>query len=368
VSKTSTQRRLVPGSATADGTHRLAEQHATGTRPGFYRRFGGHGLQVSALGIGTYLGACDGADDDRYTAAVRHALSAGINLVDTAINYRCQRSERNVGQSLQAAIDAGELSRDEVVICTKGGYIPLDGHPPEGRDAYRAYLEREYFDAGIMTPEDVVAGGHSLAPAFIADQIQRSRRNLGVETIDVYYLHNPEQQLDVLDRDALYDRLAAAFGVLEEKCRAGEIGCYGVATWNGLRVAPEDRGHLGLLDVHGAAVRAGGEQHHFRVVQLPVNLAFTEGVRSPTQQLLDGQRVPLIHAAAELGVSVVASATLLQSKLTTGLPSQLRNALPGCTTDAQRAIAFVLSLPVITAALVGMRTSEHVAENLRAVW
>ncbi len=367
VSTLRTQSTTGTGHATADGTSRFAGRHAAIVRPGFFRRFGAAGLQVSPIGLGTYLGACDDGDDRRYTAAIRHALSRGINLIDTAINYRCQRSERSVGSALREAIEDGELKRDEVVICTKGGYVPLDDSPPQGREEYLAYLRREYFDAGIMQPSDVVAGGHCLAPSFLEDQLRRSRQNLGVETVDVYYLHNPEQQLDHIPADLLYTRVRDAFAMLERKCRNGEIGCYGVATWGGLRVGPDARGHLSLFALHAAAVEAGGERHHFRAVQLPINLAFTEGIRSETQQLLDGRRVPLLNAAAELGISVVASATLLQSKLTSGLPAQLRDALPGCTTDAQRAIAFVLSLPVITAALVGMRTREHVDENLAGV-
>jgi aryl-alcohol dehydrogenase-like predicted oxidoreductase len=63
---------------------------------------------------------------------------------------------------------------------------------------------------------------------------------------------------------------------------------------------------------------------------------------------------------------VVASATLLQAKLASRLPQQMREALPGLSTDAQRAIAFVRGLPVITSALVGMRSAGHVRENLGA--
>lgn len=364
MSKSDLQPRTLPGRATAAGTRRLATRQAGRHRPGFFRKFSSDELQISSVGIGTYLGACDEGDDERYVRAIRHALASGVNLLDSAINYRCQRSERSVGRALSAAVEDGIVSRDEVIVCTKGGYIPLDGAPPDGRDAYLAYLEASFFDAGIMRPEDVVAGGHCLSPGFIEDQLRRSRENLGVETIDVYYLHNPEQQLDVVDPITLYERIRTAFAVLERKCQAGEIGCYGVATWNGLRVPPETRGHLSLFQLHAAAVDAGGERHHFRVVQLPVNLAFTEAVRAPTQQLVSGQRMPVLNAAAELGLDIVASATLLQSKLANGLPAQLRDALPGCRTDAQRAIAFVLSLPVISAALVGMRTAAHVDENV----
>ena len=104
------------------------------------------------LGFGSYLGDCTGADDDRVASTAHGALTAGVNLLDTAINYRCQRRERALGEALARAVRNGDVARDEVVVCTKGGYIPLDGTPPESRDAYRAYLATEYFDRGSWRP------------------------------------------------------------------------------------------------------------------------------------------------------------------------------------------------------------------------
>lgn len=360
---------MLAGRATAAGTARYEERFARHFAAGFYRPLGASPraacVHVSSIGLGTYLGECDTQDDDAYTDTAHHALASGINLLDTAINYRCQRSERALGRALSRAVRGDTAARDEVVVCTKGGYIALDGSPPPTREEYQAYLAREYFEPGLMTPDDVVAGGHCLAPAYLASQIERSRANLAVETIDVYYIHNPEQQLDAITPGQLADRLRSAFALLEERCAAGEIGLYGCATWNGFRVPPETRGHLELAELVAIAREVGGDDHHFRVVQLPVNLALTEAVRAPTQRL-GGHSVTLLEAAAELGISVVASATLLQARLAANLPPQMRDALPGFSTDAQRAIAFVRSLPVVTAALVGMKTRQHLKENLLA--
>jgi aryl-alcohol dehydrogenase-like predicted oxidoreductase len=319
-------------------------------------------LRVSALGLGTYLGECDDDDDGRYDAVTREALERGINLLDSAINYRCQRSERVVGRGLRAAIAGGLVSRDEVVVCTKGGYIPLDLHPPTSREEYHAFLQREYFESGIVSPDDVIADAHSLAPAFLADQLRRSRENMGLETIDVYYVHNPEQQLDAIKPSQLLDRLRETFAMLESRCDAGDIARYGCATWNGFRAARGTRGHLELAEVVAAAHDAGGPDHRCRVVQLPINLAMPEAVRLSTQRVR-GREMPFLHAAAELGISVVASASLLQARLAADLPHQVREALPGYSTDAQRALSFVTSLPV-SSALVGMRTIAHLDENL----
>ncbi|HEY9516389.1 MAG TPA: aldo/keto reductase [Gemmatimonadaceae bacterium] len=367
-SKASAERADVParlaGRATPEGTARFAARFSDRFAANFYRPLSAAGVCISSIGLGTYLGECDEADDSAYTSTARAALGRGLNILDTAINYRCQRSEKALGRALSAAIESGSVARDEVVVCTKGGYIPLDGVAPATREEYQEYLAREFFARGIMQPGDVVAGGHCLAPGYLASQIERSRVNLGIGSIDVYYVHNPEQQLDAVAPEVLHDRLRAAFALLEEHCARGEIGIYGCATWNGFRSGLDARDHLELAPLVELAREVGGDAHHFRVVQLPVNLALAEAVRAPTQRL-GGREVTLLEAAAELGISVVASATLLQSKLASGLPVQLREALPGHDTDAQRAIAFVRSLPVVSA-LVGMKTGAHLEENLGA--
>src|ERR671917_1360944 len=234
----------------------------------------------SGTGLGTYLGEPEEAEDTRYRASVRAALAGGVNLVDTAINYRCQRSERAVGSALAACVATGVVRRDEVVLCTKGGYVPLDGAAPATRDEYRAYLKKAFFDPGVMEPGDVSAGGHSLAPGFLGHQIARSRANLGVAALDVYYLHNPEHQLEAGSGERFRGLLRAAFALLEECARRGEIGAYGCATWDGFRVPPGVRGHLSLQELVNVAREVGGEDHHFRVVQAPVSIAAHEAVRA----------------------------------------------------------------------------------------
>jgi aryl-alcohol dehydrogenase-like predicted oxidoreductase len=353
------------GRATPEGTRRFARRAVRHHTAEFFREQW-DGLTASSVGLGSYLGECDDVEDGRYERAGRSALALGVNLFDTAINYRCQRSERALGRALAAAVAEGSVRRDEVVVCTKGGYVALDGAPPTSREAYETYLENEFYGPGVMTAAELVGGGHCLTPAFLRHQLATSRRNLAVETVDLYYVHNPEQQLESVPRDRFLESIRAAFVELEARVAAGEIAAYGCATWHGLRVAPGTRHHLSLVELVEAAQDAGGESHHFRAVQLPVNLAMTEAVRTPTQQLGD-HVVPLLEAAAELGVAVVASASLMQAQLARGLPPALREAFPGLDTDAQRALAFVAGLPGVATALVGMRREEHVRENVAAL-
>src|SRR6185503_15817387 len=149
--------------ATPAGTERYRKRFEAGFVDDFFRTTTA-GITVSSIGIGTYLGDSNDSDDAAYQSAIRQAIGDGVNLVDTAINYRSQRSERTVGAAIQQAIAAGEVSRDELVVCSKGGYIPLDGAPPATREAYQAYVRREFIDREILRPSEIFAGGHSLAP------------------------------------------------------------------------------------------------------------------------------------------------------------------------------------------------------------
>jgi aryl-alcohol dehydrogenase-like predicted oxidoreductase len=353
---------LLPGRATPEGTRSFSERFAALFAPDFYRE--ASGLTVSSIGMGTYLGECDDEEDARYVTVLCEGVSNGLNLLDTAINYRCQRSERAVGQALRSVISSGRARREEIVVCTKGGYVPLEGAPPESRQAYDTYLEQEYFSRGTMRRADLVAGGHCLTPGFLSNQIERSRMNLGIECIDLFYIHNPEQQLDTVDRAGFLGAIEEAFASLEQHVRDGNIAGYGCATWNGFRSFAAKKNHLSLRELVDAARRAGGRNHHFRVVQLPVNLAMTEAVRSPTQED-HGRNVTLLELARELGISVVASATLMQAQLTQNLPAAVKTLFPSAATDAQRAISFVRSLGVASA-LIGMRSTDHLSENLQS--
>jgi aryl-alcohol dehydrogenase-like predicted oxidoreductase len=352
---------LLEGRATPEGTRRFQKRFARNQADHFYRPIAGDTL-VSSLGLGTYLGDCDDSEDARYTSIATAALERGVNLLDTAINYRCQRSERAIGRAVRASVASGEIGREEIFVCTKGGYIPLDRTPPATKEGYRGFLDSEYYGPGVMEPSDVVSGGHCLTPGYLDDQIDRSRRNLGLAVIDLYYLHNPEQQLDLLPRAKFLTVMRDAFSTLENHVSRGTIDGYGCATWNGLRVSPESRNHLSLQELVEIAREIAGDDHHFRVVQLPINLAMTEAVRLPTQ-CVEKDRVPLLEAAGRLGISVVGSATLMQSQLARALPQQVHSAFPGFESDARRAIAFSQSLPV-AAALVGMKTLPHLEENL----
>ncbi len=351
----------IGGFATAEGTTDYGARLAPPAAAGHFKTW--RGLQVSSVGIGTYLGPEDEATDRAYEAAVRRALELGFNVVDSAVNYRHQRSERSIGAALRALVDAGKIGREGVLLTTKGGFIPFDGAVPSNPNAY---FTETYLKPGVLTAADVVGGHHCMTPRYLADQLDRSRANLGVETVDVYYLHNPETQLSAVDRRAFNARVRAAFEFLEGAAESGKIRWYGTATWEGYRQPVTAREHLSLPDLVGLARDVAGDRHHFGVIQLPYNLAMTEAV-TVTNQKMGKASLSVMQAAERLGVYVMTSASILQGKLARNLPPALGQVLEGLRTDAQRALQFVRSTPGVGTALCGMRSVAHVEENAALV-
>ena len=347
------------GGATKEGTNRYAEKFRGVAADGHFRLV--RNLLFSSLGVGTYLGQPNDSTDAGYTAAIVAAVELGINVLDSAINYRLQRSERSIGTALKVLAHKG-ISRDQIVVCSKGGYLTPDGVMPA--DPNRYFFD-EYMHKGIFTANDIVAGCHCMTPRFLENQLARSLRNLGVDSVDVYYLHNPETQLGEVSPDEFLKRVRNAFVFLESMVERGRIQYYGMATWNGFRQQKSGRDSMQLSEIVLLAREIAGDAHHFRFVQLPFNLGMTEALTLGSQTVGTGEKTAM-EAAEELGVHLIASASLLQGQVAQNLPQFVAEAL-GLEDDAERALQFVRSAPGITTALVGMSRTAHVEDNARLV-
>jgi aryl-alcohol dehydrogenase-like predicted oxidoreductase len=356
---------MFPGHATAAGTARYRDRFPALRQAGHFRQSeqvpAVSELWLSSIGLGTYLGAPDEAADQAYIEAIETGLRLGVNVLDTAINYRHQRSERNIGIALKQLIESSQLERDEVLVCTKAGYLCFDGDPPPDP---RGYFQREYIETGILDPRDLAGGMHCMSPAYLENQIERSRRNLGLETIDLFYIHNPESQLGEVSREVFRQRLKEAFATLEKQGEAGKLEYYGVATWSAFRVAHSARDYIDLFDLARMAHEVAGEHHRFRFIQLPFNLAMPEAYGLINQRTAK-EKMSVLSAAARLGMAVMGSATLYQARLAHGLPDFVGRVL-GMKKDAENAIQFSRSAPGLASSLIGMGRKEHVAANLEA--
>jgi aryl-alcohol dehydrogenase-like predicted oxidoreductase len=345
--------------ATDDGTYEFKLRHGDDFGRTYFRRF--DGLAISSIGVGTYLGDPTDAVDARYRDAIATALEGGINVVDTAINYRCQRSERAVGD----AIEDADVDRDAVFVSTKGGFLPFDGERP---DDPGEYVRREFVETGPVERDDLARGQHCIAPDFIDAQLDWSLDNLGVEEIDLYYVHNPETQLQARSREDVYDQLEATFTRLEERAADGDISTYGVATWNAFRVPESHDQYLSLSEVisraRSAAKAAGNTATHLRAIQLPFNVFMADAFTVESHEGPEGPQSALWFAH-EAGLNVFTSASIAQGDLAAEIPESVGERLAGDST-VQRAINFARSAPGVTSSLVGMSHPEHVEENLGA--
>ncbi|GAB4313241.1 MAG: aldo/keto reductase [Candidatus Sumerlaeia bacterium] len=344
--------------ATRRGTLRYKERLADRTDPSHFRLR--ERLYFSSIGCGTYLGDPDDATDAQYENALWRAIELGCNVIDTAINYRHMRSERVIGRVLKRLTANNPAAREEIIVATKGGFIPFDGEPPA--DPVR-YIKRRFIERHVIIPEDIVGGGHCMTPEFLEDQLEQSLQNLQLECVDIYYVHNPETQLDHVPRKKFYTQLHQVFQMLERKATEGKIHFYGLATWNGFVVYPDDKQHLPLGGIVELARMAGGDNHHMRFIQLPFNFRLLDAFSSQTQ-LIERREMSILDAAKCCDVAVVVSAPLLQGRLSARLPAEVQKFVPGLKSDAQRSIQFARSAPGVLSALVGMKSPAHVEENL----
>lgn len=341
---------------TVEGTAAFAER--------FPEAAGGHfraaqNLTLSSIGIGTYMGKWDAATDENYTDAITRFVESGGNVIDTAANYRFQRSERNIGKALQNLAEKG-FEREEVFISTKGGYLPFDGEPPAD---VRQYFEENFVTKGIASFDDLVGGSHCMTPAYLESQLDQSLQNMALDCVDLFYIHNPEMQLDEVDKYTFEARLAKAFERLEQNRAAGKLKFYGAATWAGFRVPPDKADYHSLERMVNIARQIGGDGHGFRFIQLPFNLAMPEAYLFKNQAV-GGKVYSTLEAARELGVTVMCSGSIMQGKLAHSVPLFVRETLGNPLTDALTSIQFVRSTPGVTTALVGMAHAAHVEENL----
>lgn len=345
----------VLGYATKNGTETYKQRFSATLKDKHFRE--AEEFFVSSIGIGTYLGESNETVDRRYRKSIIRAIEIGCNIIDTASNYRYQRSEKIIASALEEIQEKG-FHREEIVVCTKGGYIPTDR-----TSNIKTQIENTIIKKGLATFKDIINNSHCMTPNFLENQINQSLQNLNLSCLDIFYIHNPEVQKAAATPKEFEKRIAQAFERLEKIRNDKKIQYYGVATWQGFRVPVEHTSYHSLENFFKIALEVGGVQHGFKFLQLPMNFAMTEAYTEKNQKILENYYT-VLEAADLLGVSVIASATILQGSLINNLTNEIREVLGLLQTDAQTCIQFVRSTPNIKTALVGMKEVTHVEENL----
>ena len=345
---------MISGFATSTGTKIFSEKFLTENYNSFQN------LHLSNIGIGTYLGEPDSQTDTIVKNAVKKSILSGVNVIDTAINYRAQKSERSIGAALSELITENSIKREEVFICTKNGYVTNDGDIQED---FMQYVMRELGQPGIVKEGDISSGYHCMTIPYLQDQLERSLKNLDLECIDLMYLHNAVEGHPEMSKSQFLENLKKVFEFYEEKRKEGKIRFYGLATWECFRATSDNAMFLSLEDVVKLAKDVGGTDHGFRFIQLPFNLHYDQAMLLKNQ-IVSGIKKSILDSANELGIGVFTSVPLMQGKLLEWAKSK---PLFATSSPSVGLLQFIRSTPGVLAPLIGQKSSEHVNENLEVM-
>lgn len=344
---------MISGFASSNNTEEFASKSKV--NPSNFKKI--QNLTLSNVGIGTYLGDSDEKTDEMVKNAVKQSILSGVNVIDTAINYRSQKAERSVGKAISELINEQKITRNQIFVCTKNGYLTNDA---DIKQEFWEYVKNEYSSKGIIGEGDVSSGYHCMTIPYLEDQLNRSLNNLGLECIDLLYLHNAvEGQISDISIEQFLKNLRLVFELYEQKRKEGKIKFYGMATWECFRVTSENPQYLSLQEVIKMAEKVGGKDHGFRFIQLPFNMHYDQALLKKTQ-LFDNISISILEAATKLGIGVFTSVPFMQGRLLApGVMPEFNELKPSL-----RALQFIRSTPGIIAPLVGQKSTEHVSENL----
>ena len=344
---------MISGFATTEGTKKFVQNSKADIAN--FKQF--QNLYLSNVGIGTYLGDANSITDELVTNAVKQSIKSGVNVIDTAINYRSQKAERSVGKAISKLVSDGEVSRDQIFISSKNGYVTNDADVNLG---FWEYVKQEYTDKGVVHEGDITSGYHCMTVPYLEDQLNRSLKNLGLDCIDLMYLHNAvEGQIKDISKEQFQENLKSVFELYEQKRDEGKIKYYGMATWECFRVPKDNPQYLSLEQTIDMAKKIGGDDHGFRFIQLPYNMYYDQALLGKTQMIGD-KNVSFLESAVQLGVGVFTSVPFMQGRLLTpGTMPEFNDLKPSL-----RALQFLRSSPGVLAPLVGQKSESHVTENM----
>jgi len=343
---------MITGSATSEETKNFSEKFLSKN----YNIF--QNLYLSNIGLGTYLGDPNSQTDEMVTNAVKKSILSGINVIDTAINYRAQKSERSIGKALSELIDENLIKREQIFICTKNGYVTNDGDIQED---FMQYVMRELGKTGIVKEGDISSGYHCMTIPFLEDQLKRSLKNLNLECIDLIYLHNAVEGHPEMSKSEFLEQLKKVFKFYEAKRKDGKIKFYGMATWECFRASSDHAMFLSLEDVVKIAREVGGSEHGFRFIQLPFNLHFDQAMLLKNQSV-NGIHKSILESSVELGIGVFTSVPLMQGRLIEWAKSKPMFAN---NSPSVGLLQFIRSTPGVLSPLIGQKSTQHVDENLK---
>ena len=286
---------MIRGFATPEGTKSYRQKYGAL----HYKELNRTGLLVSQAGFGCYRLNLTSSEHEK---SLGKSLLAGVNLIDTSSNYGDGGSERLVGSVLQHLISSGDISRESVVVVSKVGYLQGQNYKlsQERKLQGNPFKELVLYTHGLE---------HCIHPEFLEDQLSRSLARLGLASLDFYLLHNPEYYLSWAKKTGLalvearreyYSRIERAFQHLEAEVERERIRFYGISS--NTFPSPADDPEFTSLQKIWEIAQSLSPEHHFRLIQLPMNLVETGGITERNQS--NGKSVLELAQEKQIGVLI----------------------------------------------------------------
>src|SRR5215217_2301594 len=348
------------GFATPVGTKKYLEYAIQKGKPARHFRIFDN-LYLSSIGMGTYLGQASSEDDKDIENAVYESIKSGaINVIDTAINYRAMKSEKSIGRALCRLIKDDIISRDEVFISTKNGYITNDRDYP-AVDVME-YMQKMFISTEIIKPNDISSGYNVIQPKYIARCIDKSLANMHLKCIVTLFmfimpLKDGLKMLVEKNLCTCYQRSLKFMKNIVLLIKSS------ITEWqHGLVLGyTGDREYLSLEEIVKLAEHVGGKQHGFRFIQLPYNLAYNEPIFLKNQDVESIKNLTILKAAERLNIGVFTSIPLFQSRLLNAkIPDYAE-----LTDQVEKLIQIIRSTPAVISPLIGQKKPEHVQQNIK---
>jgi aryl-alcohol dehydrogenase-like predicted oxidoreductase len=296
-----------------------------------YRHLGRSGLLVSRLCLGTMtFGQKEwGCDQDAATGIVNRFVEGGGNFIDTANMYQAGESERMLGVALK------EHSRDDLVIATKV-WFPTNAHPTS----------------------------RGLSRKHIVESCEKSLKRLGLDYIDLYQFHGPDPQTPI------EESLRAA----DDLVRAGKVRYLGCSNFYGWQISRAN----GMAALHGTE-KLVSAQHLYNLLRRDIEREVlpacdAEGLGmicwSPLAAgMLSGKYRGADQPDAASRIGIQAAIALPRYWFDDALKLidvLVETAASLGKSPSQVALSWLLGDHRVTAAIIGARRIEQVAENLEA--
>ncbi|KAG0749003.1 hypothetical protein G6F62_000692 [Rhizopus arrhizus] len=229
------------------------------------------GQIVSRLGFGSYR-----VNQAKHAEALTTALEQGINIIDTANNFERGEAEKLIGNTLSHMEKEGKLSRKDVTLITKSGYLSAQDIQSFDTSDYVQLNEKSY---------------HSISPKVIEKQIGTSLERLKTNKLDIFMINSPERMLMAKNKrytsNQLYKDLAESFRYLDGLVHTGTIGGYGLCS--NTMSFPAAADHVALDQV----IQSCACPDHFVAIEVPFNLFEREAV------IADSSQVPTVADIAK---------------------------------------------------------------------